>query len=88
MTALSHHARVRRAGALGTVCMVELHCEDGGGYASSAARDVTRRLLEKGVYARPLGNVVYLMCTPFTDPAACDRMLEKLISVLDSSESE
>jgi len=88
MTALSHHARVRRAGALGTVCMVELHCEDGGGYASRAARDVTRRLFEKGVYARPLGNVVYLMCTPFTDPAACDRMLEKLISVLDSSESE
>ena len=86
MTALSHHARVRRAGALGTVCMVELHTDDGGGYSSSAARDVTRRLLGQGVYARPLGNVVYLMCTPFTDPAVCDRMLEKLLSSLSEGE--
>ena len=84
VAALSEDPRVARAVALGTVCAVELEAGGAGGYSSGAAREVTDRLrAEAGVYARPLGNVVYLMCTPFTEPAACRALLEKLRAALD-----
>ena len=83
LAALSRHPRVCRVAALGTVCAAELHTDDGGGYSSGAAREVTRHLQSRGVYTRPLGNVVYLMCSPFTAPEVCERMLGELISCLD-----
>ena len=87
LAALSTHPRVRRVAALGTVCAAELHTDDGGGYSSGAAREVTRQLQSRGVYSRPLGNVVYLMCSPFTAPEVCERMLRDLISCLDGGEA-
>ena len=87
LAALSRHPRVRRVAALGTVCATELHTDDGGGYSSSAAREVTRHLQSSGVYTRPLGNVVYLMCSPFTAPEVCERMLGELISCLDGGKA-
>ena len=53
------------------------------GYESGAARPVTMRLRRHGVYARPLGNVVYLMVTPTTDPRQCTRLLETLLQAIE-----
>ena len=53
-----------------------------GGYASNEAANVVRALRGVGVYGRPLGNVVYLMVTPTTEPEQCRRLLEKLLAVL------
>jgi dethiobiotin synthetase/adenosylmethionine--8-amino-7-oxononanoate aminotransferase len=35
-----------------------------------------------GVFARPLGNVLYLMVTPMTQPDACSRLLQALLTEL------
>ncbi len=36
------------------------------GYDSNATARIVQRLAEAGVYARPLGNVMYVMVTPMT----------------------
>lgn len=61
---------VARVVALGTVLAVELQPAQGvqGGYTSNVTRGVVQRLAEEGIYTRPLGSVVYLMCTPLTPP--------------------
>jgi dethiobiotin synthetase/adenosylmethionine--8-amino-7-oxononanoate aminotransferase len=68
---IANHPSVDRAFALGTVLAVHLATAacDGTGYASTAAAAVTARLREGGIYARPLGDAVYLMQGPTSDPA-------------------
>ncbi len=34
---------------------------------------------EHGIFARPLGDVVYLMVTPTTPPAKCSQLLHSLL---------
>jgi dethiobiotin synthetase/adenosylmethionine--8-amino-7-oxononanoate aminotransferase len=70
----------------GTVLAAELASRGGGGgYASGEARGVTQALRAAGVYARPLGNVVYLMVTPTTAHATATPLLETLLRVLDEA---
>ena len=84
VAALSAHPRVRGLISLGTVLAVRLRADDGAeGYASNAAAGVVARLRQRGVYARPLGDVVYLMVTPMTDPATCSTLLAALAAALD-----
>ena len=76
---------MKRVLAIGTVFAAELEVARGGGaggYLSSAAQEVTRELRADGIFARPLGNVVYLMASPFSDPLRCKDLLERLIKVL------
>lgn len=83
VVALSHHDAVERVVALGTVLAVELKVPPGqGGYSSNVARKVTDRLRRRSVYARPLGNVVYLMCTPTSDPASLRELVSALLQCL------
>ncbi len=66
---------------------VELRPEQGtaSGYESTAAEAVTRRLrTEHQVYARPLGNVVYLMVTPTSSREQCQELIGALAHVLAS----
>ncbi|CAG9462769.1 unnamed protein product [Pedinophyceae sp. YPF-701] len=82
--AMSEHPRVDRVTAIGTVLAVELKPRDGkGGYASGDARAVVDRLRPLGIFARPLGNVVYLMASPMTPPADCAELLARLEACLD-----
>lgn len=37
----------------------------------------------KGIYTRPLGNVVYLMCGPLTHPETCRVLLQRLLTLLE-----
>jgi dethiobiotin synthetase/adenosylmethionine--8-amino-7-oxononanoate aminotransferase len=48
----------------------------GGGYSSTAARDVVLRLRARSIQARPLGNVLYLMCAPTTPPERCAELMD------------
>lgn len=82
--ALSRHPSVKGVVPLGTVLAVQLQAEAGGpgGYASNAAAAVVQRLRGMGVFARPLGDVVYLMVTPMTERSQCDVLLGKLGAAL------
>ena len=64
---------VRSAVAIGTVLAIEI--AGGGGYTSNAAAGVIARLGRRGIYCRPLGNVLYVMCSPFTTKQTCYRLL-------------
>ncbi|KAK4415274.1 Bifunctional dethiobiotin synthetase/7,8-diamino-pelargonic acid aminotransferase, mitochondrial [Sesamum alatum] len=70
---------VHRVVALGTLCAIELQAEGcNAGYASMYASSLLKKLREDGIYMRPLGNVIYLMCGPCTSPDICRRLLEKV----------
>ncbi|KAK9715528.1 hypothetical protein RND81_06G170700 [Saponaria officinalis] len=80
----SFHPQVKRVVMLGTVFALELQVEDSNaGYASTYAMSLVEELRENGVYMRPLGNVLYLMCGPCTSPHLCNELLEKLYEKID-----
>ncbi|KAF5183987.1 Adenosylmethionine-8-amino-7-oxononanoate aminotransferase [Thalictrum thalictroides] len=81
---ISSHPAVERVVALGTLIAIEL-CTEGNdtGYGSVYATSLVRKLREDGVYMRPLGNVVYLMCGPCTSPNVCSQLLRKLHREID-----
>lgn len=60
-------------------------------YASQYATSLIRQLREDGVYMRPLGNVIYLMCGPCTSLDICTHQLNKVyerILAFDSKKEE
>ncbi|KAL0453480.1 UNVERIFIED_CONTAM: Bifunctional dethiobiotin synthetase/7,8-diamino-pelargonic acid aminotransferase, mitochondrial [Sesamum latifolium] len=70
---------VHRVVALGTLCAIELLAEGcDAGYASMYASSLLKNLREDGIYMRPLGNVIYMMCGPCTSPDICRSLLEKV----------
>ena len=80
------HARVSYTAHVpaGTVLAAELKPEDGQGtgYTGTGSKAVVLKLRSMGVYARPLGNVVYLMVTPTTSRAQCAHLLRTLLTAL------
>jgi len=66
---------------IGTVLAVELRGK-GSGYAATGSIAVAKALKNHGVYARPLGNIVYIMCSPITPKARCAQLLELLETIL------
>ncbi|RAL50843.1 hypothetical protein DM860_015990 [Cuscuta australis] len=75
---------VDRVVALGTLCAIELRVEgSNAGYASLCASNLLHKLRGDGIYMRPLGNVVYLMCGPCTSPDVCRTVLEKVFRRLE-----
>lgn len=66
----------------GTVFAAELKTSGVPGYSATEAIQVAKDLRVKGIYARPLGNVVYLMVTPMTSKEICTSLLVQLLSVL------
>lgn len=74
---LSNLEIVQESFALGTVLAVKLHSERG--YTlSTRARQVAQHLQKHGIYARPLGNVIYIMVTPFTPKEQCAQLSNSL----------
>ncbi|KAJ6993934.1 bifunctional dethiobiotin synthetase/7,8-diamino-pelargonic acid aminotransferase [Populus alba x Populus x berolinensis] len=81
---ISSHPSVERVIALGTLFALELRAEGHNvGYASLYAHSLLQKLREDGVYMRPLGNVIYLMCGPCTSPEICTSLLIKLYTRLE-----
>ncbi|KDP22928.1 hypothetical protein JCGZ_01765 [Jatropha curcas] len=81
---ISSRPSVQRVVALGTLFALELQAEgSNAGYASLYARSLLQKLREDGVYMRPLGNVIYLICGPCTSPEICRQLLIKLHARLE-----
>lgn len=76
---------------MGSVLAVELAAGGAGAgagrYGSAAAVDVVAWLRERGVAARPLGPVVYMMATPTSSRGTCDWLLRQLAEVLSQDEA-
>ena len=51
----------------------------GDARVTPARRALTAWSAHAGVFARPLGNVIYLMVTPVAPPATCSRLLDALL---------
>jgi dethiobiotin synthetase/adenosylmethionine--8-amino-7-oxononanoate aminotransferase len=82
--ALSRLPHVARTFEIGTVLGVELASKNAG-YTSSEAQDLIRHLRQNHVYARALGNVVYMMCSPLTTSEQCDKWMQILQKHLEVS---
>ncbi|KAL2653202.1 hypothetical protein R1flu_021330 [Riccia fluitans] len=78
VSAISSHPSVRRVISIGTVFACELE-DKNSGYASTSTKGLIQRLRADGIYTRPLGNVVYLMCGPLTSAASCTSLLQVLL---------
>jgi len=78
---LSKLPQVQEAMSLGTVVAVTIHPDGtGAGYAASSAIPIVKKLFDRGIYVRPLGNVLYIMVSPLTSRQECNRLLEILIN--------
>ncbi|WZZ61223.1 hypothetical protein YC2023_061330 [Brassica napus] len=76
---ISCHSAVQRVVVIGTLFALELKVDASNSrYASSYAKSLLQMLREDGIFMRPLGNVVYLMCGPCTSPEICRELLSKL----------
>ena len=78
---------VQQSMALGTVLAVTIEPEggEGSGYAAaSRSVPIVKKLFKEGVYARPLGNVVYVMVSPLTSKETCSKLCETLASAIKS----
>lgn len=80
-------ADVEEVGIIGTVLAVKMKGKEEG-YGATGAIEIVKRLGNEGVFARPLGNVIYVMCSPVTEEDVCTEILRKLSSVLFSSNRE
>ncbi|KAM0014171.1 putative dethiobiotin synthase, Adenosylmethionine--8-amino-7-oxononanoate transaminase [Helianthus debilis subsp. tardiflorus] len=86
---ISFHPAVQRVVSLGTLFALELKVEDNdAGYASLSGTSLLLKLREDGIYMRPLGNVIYMMCGPCTSHRVCLQILEKLYMRLDEFKQE
>lgn len=76
---ISSFPAVKRVVALGTLLAIELRAKGADlGYASLQASSLVQQLREDGVFMRPLGNVIYLMCGPCTSQHFCSQQLIKV----------
>lgn len=82
---ISHLQNVKGVFALGTILSIQMKSSDSSGYESNAAAQIVEALSSQGIYARPLGDVVYLMVTPLTSKATCDNLMMKLKNALSLS---
>lgn len=85
---ISSMKTVERVIIMGTVMAVEIKSDGNEGYAAVGSKEVVKRLAEYGIFARPLGNVVYMMCTPLSSQEVCQDLSGTLVKVLESMEDE
>jgi dethiobiotin synthetase/adenosylmethionine--8-amino-7-oxononanoate aminotransferase len=82
--ALSLLPLVEQSFTLGTVLAVTIKPEDGtSGYgATSQTVPIVQSLRQVGVFARPLGNVIYIMVSPLTSREECTRLTDILYKTI------
>jgi adenosylmethionine-8-amino-7-oxononanoate aminotransferase len=57
------------------------------GYSSTAGTRITKALHRCGIFSRPLGNVVYLICPPLASRQECTKLGAALAAVLEVDSS-
>eukprot|EP01025_Chloroclados_australasicus_P029554 TRINITY_DN29549_c0_g2_i3.p1 TRINITY_DN29549_c0_g2~~TRINITY_DN29549_c0_g2_i3.p1 ORF type:complete len:756 (-),score=91.00 TRINITY_DN29549_c0_g2_i3:381-2408(-) len=87
---LSSSQRISKVVSIGCVLAASLKSDAGeaSGYHGNKAQRVIKNLRHAGIHARPLGNTVYLMCTPVTSKKMCDWLLEELVKAIESNHQE
>lgn len=86
LRALAARPSVARTIAIGTVFAAQL-AGGGAGYGSRACGRIVQRLRARGVLARPLGDVLYLMVSPMAPPRDCDALLDALAAAMDECDA-
>eukprot|EP00181_Compsopogon_caeruleus_P006309 CAMPEP_0184684622 /NCGR_PEP_ID=MMETSP0312-20130426/16007_1 /TAXON_ID=31354 /ORGANISM="Compsopogon coeruleus, Strain SAG 36.94" /LENGTH=713 /DNA_ID=CAMNT_0027137971 /DNA_START=1 /DNA_END=2142 /DNA_ORIENTATION=- len=74
---LSRINNVRDVTCVGTILAVRLHNS-----GNLQVVPLVKQLRDHGIFVRPLGNVVYLMCSPLTDEEICERLTNILEDAL------
>lgn len=74
---IKHHPKILEARTLGTILAIELNTNEESGYLNPISEKITPYFLNKSIYLRPLGNVIY-----FTPPYAISE--EELNIVYDA----
>jgi len=82
LTALANHAGLRRPRWRGSIGAVELAGGDSG-YGAEIGRKLKRYFLEQGFFARPLGEVFYILPPFCLTPGELHRAYDTLQSALD-----
>jgi dethiobiotin synthetase/adenosylmethionine--8-amino-7-oxononanoate aminotransferase len=83
---LSKLPLVQQSFSLGTVVAITIRPDNDGqiGYAAGSRTDpIVKLLRDKGVFARPLGNVIYIMSSPLTSRESCSELLETLATTIE-----
>lgn len=75
--------RIEKARALGTIAAFNLKAEKEG-YLNTAGKDIQKRCYEKGLFIRPLGNVVYFMPPYITTKKELANCYEILLDTIPS----
>ncbi|OQR99718.1 adenosylmethionine-8-amino-7-oxononanoate aminotransferase [Thraustotheca clavata] len=81
VAALAARPGIARAFQLGTVLVIELESTSRG-YTDTTGQDVLVRLRNHGIYARSLGNVLYIMASPLSTPATCIKIFNTVVDNL------
>lgn len=58
---ISHHGFVKETRCAGTIIAIELATKESSSYFNNIQADACKYYLRKGVFLRPLGNIVYIM---------------------------
>ena len=82
---LSMLPNVKGVTSIGCVLAVEVDDGGGGGYSSGAAKEIVLKLRAHSIQARPLGNVLYVMCAPTTAPERCAEILQSVTRELQAA---
>ncbi|KJE93388.1 hypothetical protein CAOG_04181 [Capsaspora owczarzaki ATCC 30864] len=86
---ISKLAQVESVVAFGSLCAVTMAAPSSGDHAGYNATTVSSRVVaslrELGVYARPLGNVVYVTASPTSSAAAFTELLDKLFTAISGN---
>ena len=78
------HPRVHDLRILGSILAFDLHAS-ARGYLDPAGARLQRAAFARGLYLRPLGDVVYLMPPAATPPEVLDDALTALLAALDDA---
>jgi bifunctional dethiobiotin synthetase / adenosylmethionine---8-amino-7-oxononanoate aminotransferase len=79
---------VHRTTVIGTVLAVEIQADGERGYSSTAGHRITMALRARGVFSRPLGNVIYVLCSPLATSEECKRICAILHETIEGELSE
>jgi adenosylmethionine-8-amino-7-oxononanoate aminotransferase len=83
LDALARHPRVAAARGLGAVWAVDLRTDGDGSYLDPIGQRVARRMLDRGVFVRPMGPVVYLVASSAMSVGEVGRFFDALEAALD-----
>jgi adenosylmethionine-8-amino-7-oxononanoate aminotransferase len=77
---LRSHPRLRDVRIRGSIAAIEVDAE--GGYLAEAGRDMRRKCLERGVFLRPLGPVLYAMPPYCTSLDSLEKIADAMIAAI------